>query len=83
MRLHAEAPRASLFTRIGIVKEEDMKELYGIDDLVERWGVSRSTVYRIIDQAGIEFLLIGERRRVIPRAAVLAYERSRSQVDAA
>jgi excisionase family DNA binding protein len=41
-----------------------MKRSFTITELAERWGVSRSTVYRLMKRGEVPFFKVGSTRRV-------------------
>lgn len=49
-------------------------ELVGINELAERYGIKRTKVYRLTNQAGFPAPVAGERPRRYPLGAVLAWE---------
>lgn len=54
------------------------KAYYGIDELKDRWGIGRSTVYDLINDGELSSVKIRS-RRLIPVASVAEYEAKISQ----
>ncbi|MCW8934247.1 MAG: helix-turn-helix domain-containing protein [Gammaproteobacteria bacterium] len=54
------------------------KIYYGIDELKDRWGLGRSTIYDLMNDGELASVKI-RTRRLIPVAAVIEYEAKISQ----
>ena len=52
------------------MKEDKNKACYTVPELAERLGLSAETIYRSIRRKQIPHLKIGERRLILPKAAI-------------